>query len=129
MSNHTKILNLTSDSIIIQTLLCFFYNVFLTFIVKCLINGFLKCFKNILLQMVSYPSFLTIAKRFLSNVWKTHKCLLGTLYRTFRKRLTYTPYLKLLLTLRLGQLFWYLEDIFLIRIFSIDIHHVHIIRQ
>ena len=33
----------------------FIYNVFLTFMAKRLINGFIKHFKNILLQMVFVP--------------------------------------------------------------------------
>ena len=51
VSNLRKILNLTSDPIIIRTLLCPFE----TF-----------CFH-----------FLTFAKHFLSNICKTQKCLLG----------------------------------------------------
>ena len=43
VSNNIKILKLTADPIIIQTLL-FIYNVFLTFIIKRLINGIHKMF-------------------------------------------------------------------------------------
>ena len=46
---------------------------FLTFIIKRLINGIHKTFYKWFL----YPSFLTFAKCFHSNIYKTQTCLLG----------------------------------------------------
>ena len=43
-SNLKKTFNLTSDPIIIETLLCLFVMFFLTFIIKRLINGINKTF-------------------------------------------------------------------------------------
>ena len=59
----------------------FIYNVFLTFIVKRLINGIHKtCLKHSITNGFRTHHFLTFAKRFLSNVCKTQKCLLGTFF-------------------------------------------------
>ena len=46
MSYLEKILNLTSDPIIIQTLICSFVIFLLTFIIKCMINILHKTFQK-----------------------------------------------------------------------------------
>ena len=75
MNKLKKILNLTYDPIIIM----FICNVFLTFIIKRLINGIHKMFlKHSMTNGFRTHNFLTFTKRFLSNVCKTQKCLLGS---------------------------------------------------
>ena len=54
----------------------FIYNIFLTFIVKRLINGIHKTFlKHSITNGFRTHHFLTFAKRFLSNICKPQKCL------------------------------------------------------
>ena len=68
MINLKKILNLTPDPIIIQTLL---------FIIKCLKNGVHKMFlKHSIINGFRTHYFLTFAKRFL-QMFANQKCLLG----------------------------------------------------
>ena len=86
VSNLKNILNLASDPIIIQPLICSFVMFFLTFVLKRLINGVhktnLKTFYN---KWFSYPScFYPLPNVFFSNVCKTQKILHGR-FREFRQ--------------------------------------------